>query len=120
MVLPLSAWRKKKRRYPCDVPSFTNQAARSAAPTHRGVQSQRAICLSGKLISEAAEAVILTLCSWKVTEGVGLAPETQVPKPRFSRAHEEGSRSGARVWSQYTDIDLLHTGAGLGITANLA
>lgn len=40
--------------------------------------------MSGKLISEAAaEAVILTLYSGKVIEGVGLARENQVPNPSF-------------------------------------
>lgn len=88
-VLPILARRGEKS--PCDVPSFTNRAAESAAPTHVGAQSQRAICMSGKLISEAAEAVILTLYSGKVIEGVGLARENEVPNPRLSRAHTKGS-----------------------------
>lgn len=53
-----------------------------------GVQSQRAICMSGKLISKAAEAVILTLYSWKVIEGGGLAREPT-----------EGTTSRRMVWT---------------------
>lgn len=57
--------------------------------------------MSGKLISEAAEAVILTLYAWKVIEGVGLPRETQVPNPGFSRAHR-----GKHIWT--TGVDPVH------------
>lgn len=89
-------------------PAFTKRAAERTAPTHVGVQSQRAICMSGNLISEAAEAVILTLYSWKVIESVRLARETQVPHPRLSRAYTEGNTSGVLMWTQCPDTHLVY------------
>lgn len=67
--------------------------------------------MSGKLISEAAEAVILTLYSGKVMEGVGLARENQVSNPRLPRAHTKGSWCGPTALTQTS-----YAGADLGIT----
>jgi hypothetical protein len=58
--------------------------------------------MSGKLISEAAEAVTLTLYSGKVIEGMGLAREKPSPQPQaFQSSHK-----GKLIWS--TGVDLVH------------
>lgn len=66
--------------------------------------------MSGKLISEAAEAVILTLYSGKVIEGV----KNEVPNPRLTQREADlGNWCGPRASTQtlYAGVDLGITGA---------